>query len=122
MLARARARRCFFSRGSFLGRPEAAEGNTAAPDKEEATLSSKRQQTMAKVARERAVKERRARKLEKKQAKKLAAEGGIPMTDEALDLLPPDLNARYVDGGPPEPVAETTSTAAKPTPVVDEVE
>ena len=78
---------------------------------------------MAKVARERTVKERRARKLEKKQAKKLAAEGGAPMTDEASELLlPPDLNARYVDGGPPEPVADTTSTGAEATPVVDKVE
>ena len=120
-MARARAR-CCFSRGSFLSGPEAAERNTAAPDREEATLSSKRQQTMAKVARERTVKERRARKLEKKQAKKLAAEGGVPMTDEALDLLPPDLNARYVDGGPPEPVAETPPAATEPAPVVDKVE
>jgi hypothetical protein len=81
-------------------------------------MSSKRQQTMAKVARERAVKERRARKLEKKQAKKLAAEGGIPM-DETSVLLPPDLNARYVDDGPPEPVADTTPAASASAPVAD---
>jgi hypothetical protein len=68
-------------------------------------MSSKRQQTMAKVARERTVKEKRQRKLEKKQAKKLAAEGGVPMEEDASIELPPDLNARYVDGGPPEPVA-----------------
>jgi hypothetical protein len=74
-------------------------------------MSSKRQQTMAKVARERTVKERRARKLEKKQAKKLAAEGGVPMEEDASIVLPPDLNARYVDGGPPEPVAVAPATA-----------
>ena len=83
-------------------------------------MSSKRQQTMAKVARERSVKERRARKLEKKQAKKLAGEGGAPMTDETSVLLPPDLNARYVDGGPPDPDpgADTTATATESAPVV----
>jgi hypothetical protein len=87
-------------------------------------MSSKRQQTMAKVARERTVKERRARKLEKKQMKKLAAaEGGAPMTDETSHPLPVDLNARYVDGGPPEPVAvpptaATTATTDAP-PVAD---
>lgn len=70
-------------------------------------MSSKRQQTMAKVARERTVKERRARKLEKKQAKKLAAESGVPFEDEDADQLPPDLNARYVDGGPPEPTDDS---------------
>ena len=74
-------------------------------------MSSKRQQTMAKVARERTVKEKRQRKLEKKQAKKLAAEGGVPMEEDASIVLPPDLNARYVDGGPPEPVAETLAAA-----------
>lgn len=74
---------------------------------------------MAKVARERSVKERRARKLEKKQAKKLAGEGGAPMTDEtSVVLLPPDLNARYVEGGPPDPGADTTATATEPAPVV----
>lgn len=75
---------------------------------------------MAKVARERSVKERRARKLEKKQAKKLAGEGGAPMTDETSVLLPPDLNARYVDGGPPDPDpgADTTATATESAPVV----
>ena len=75
---------------------------------------------MAKVARERSVKERRARKLEKKQAKKLAGEGGAPMTDETPVLLPPDLNARYVDGGPPDPDpgADTTATATESAPVV----
>jgi hypothetical protein len=66
---------------------------------------------MAKVARERTVKERRARKLEKKQAKKLAAEGGVPMEEDASIVLPPDLNARYVDGGPPEPVAAAPAAA-----------
>lgn len=80
-------------------------------------MSSKRQQTMAKVARERSVKERRARKLEKKQAKKLAAEDGAPMTDETSALLPPDLNARYVEGGPPDPGADTTATATESAPV-----
>jgi len=69
-------------------------------------MSSKRQQTMAKVARERSVKEKRQRKLEKRQAKKLAAESGEPLSDEAAIPPPPDLNARYVDGGPPEPTAE----------------
>lgn len=75
---------------------------------------------MAKVARERSVKERRARKLEKKQAKKLAGEGGAPMMDETSVVLPPDLNARYVDGGPPDPDpgADTTATATEPAPVV----
>ncbi len=74
---------------------------------------------MAKVARERTVKERRARKLEKKQAKKLAAaEGGDQATDESSYPLPVDLNARYVDGGPPEPVA-LTPTAATAAPVAD---
>lgn len=75
---------------------------------------------MAKVARERSVKERRARKLEKKQAKKLAGEGGAPMTDETSVVLPPDLNARYVDGGPPDPDpgADTTATATESAPVV----
>ena len=68
-------------------------------------MSAKRQQTMAKVARERAVRERRQRKLEKKQAKKFAAESGEPMLDETSEPLLPDLNARYVDGGPPEPTA-----------------
>ena len=68
-------------------------------------MSSKRQQTMAKVARERSVKERRARKLEKKQAKKMAAESGVPLIDDSVPVAP-DLNARYVDGGPPEPVAD----------------
>jgi len=72
-------------------------------------MGAKRQQTMAKVARERAVKERRARKLEKKQAKKFAAELGEPMPDEIERPLLPDLNARYVDGGPPEPVAPALS-------------
>ena len=75
-------------------------------------MSSKRQQTMAKVARERAVKERRARKLEKKQAKKLGAEVGAPMSDEIAIPLPPDLNARYVDGGPPDPMAANPAVAA----------
>lgn len=75
---------------------------------------------MAKVARERSVKERRARKLEKKQAKKLAGEGGAPMTDETSVVLPPDLNARYVDGGPPDPDpgADTAATATESAPVV----
>lgn len=75
---------------------------------------------MAKVARERSVKERRARKLEKKQAKKLAGEGGAPMTDETSVVLPPDLNARYVDGGPPDPDpgADTTATATESAPAV----
>ena len=59
---------------------------------------------MAKVARERSVKERRARKLEKKQAKKMAAESGVPLIDESIPVAP-DLNARYVEGGPPEPVS-----------------
>jgi hypothetical protein len=81
-------------------------------------MSSKRQQTMAKVARERTVKEKRQRKLEKKQAKKLAAESGVPFEDEDADQLPPDLNARYVDGGPPEPVAEVPA-AGERTPVAD---
>lgn len=81
-------------------------------------MSSKRQQTMAKVARERSVKERRARKLEKKQAKKQAAEGGEPMTDDT-SLLPPDLNARYVEGGPPDPGADITATATESVPVAD---
>ncbi|MGH3137108.1 MAG: hypothetical protein ACRDPV_11520 [Gaiellaceae bacterium] len=81
-------------------------------------MSSKRQQTMAKVARERTVKERRARKLEKKQAKKLAAESGELLVDESADQLPPDLNARYVDGGPPEPVAEAPAPAER-TPAAD---
>lgn len=76
-------------------------------------MSSKRQQTMAKMARERTVKERRARKQEKKLAKKLAAaEGGVPMTDESLHPLPADLNARYVDDGPHEPVAVTPTTGS----------
>jgi hypothetical protein len=66
-------------------------------------MASKRQQTMAKVARERTVKEKRQRKLEKKQAKKLAVENGEPMVDDNAAELPPDLNARYVEGGPPEP-------------------
>jgi len=74
-------------------------------------MSSKRQQTMAKVARERSVKEKRQRKLEKKQAKKLAAENGAPMSEETATPLPPDLNARYVDGGPPEPLAEVQAAA-----------
>jgi hypothetical protein len=83
-------------------------------------MSSKRQQTMAKVARERTVKERRARKLEKKQLKKLAAaEGGAPMTDETSHPLPVDLNARYVDGGPPEPVAVPPMGATDTAPVAD---
>ena len=83
-------------------------------------MSSKRQQTMAKVARERTVKERRARKLEKRQAKKLAAaEGGAPMTDETSYPLPADLNARYVDGGPPEPVAVTPTGARDAARVAD---
>ena len=82
-------------------------------------MSSKRQQTMAKMARERTVKERRARKLEKKQAKKLAAaEGGAQLTDETTYPLPADLNARYVDDGPQEPVA-TPATATAPAPVAD---
>jgi len=82
-------------------------------------MSSKRQQTMAKVARERSVKEKRQRKLEKKQAKKLAAESGEPMVDdESADQLLPDLNARYVDGGPPEPIPEAAAAAAE-TPVAD---
>ena len=81
-------------------------------------MSSKRQQTMAKVARERTVKERRARKLEKKQAKKLAAEGGAPLSDESAGPLLVDLNARYVDGGPPEPVAPTP-IPMEPRPVAD---
>ena len=82
-------------------------------------MSSKRQQTMAKVARERTVKERRARKLEKKQAKKLAAESGEPMTDENSAPLLVDLNARYVDDGPPEPVAVTPTTATDAAAVAD---
>lgn len=79
-------------------------------------MASKRQQTMAKVARERTVKEKRQRKLEKKQAKKLAAESGEPMVDESAAELPPDLNARYVDGGPPDPMggAVPVSTDAEP--------
>jgi len=28
------------------------------------------------------------------------------MSDEDATPLPPDLNARYVDGGPPEPIAD----------------
>jgi hypothetical protein len=74
---------------------------------------------MAKVARERSVKEKRQRKLEKKQAKKLIAEGGAPMPDEFSNPLPPDLNARYVDGGPPEPVGAITLTATESAPVAD---
>ena len=74
-------------------------------------MSSKRQQTMAKVARERTVREKRQRKLEKKQAKKLAAESGVPYVDETEELAP-DLNARYVDGGPPDPVADAAPAAA----------
>ena len=70
-------------------------------------MGAKRQQTMAKVARERSVKEKRQRKLEKRQAKRLAAESGEPALDETL--LPPDLNARYVDGGPPEPIADPSA-------------
>ncbi len=85
-------------------------------------MSSKRQQTMAKVARERSVKERRQRKLEKKQAKKLVAEGGAPMSDEIASPLPPDLNARYVDGGPPDPMAATPAVAEPPTVAVANVE
>jgi len=80
-------------------------------------MSSKRQQTMAKVARERSVKEKRQRKLEKKQAKKLAAEDGAPTSEETIPL-PPDLNARYVDGGPPEPIAEVPA-AAEPSAATD---
>ena len=75
-------------------------------------MSSKRQQTMAKVARERSVKEKRQRKLEKKQAKKLAAEGGMPYEEESAAQLAPDLNARYVDGGPPEPMADSPSASS----------
>ena len=83
-------------------------------------MSSKRQQTMAKVARERTVKERRARKLEKKQAKKLAAaEGGAQVTDETSYPLPVDLNARYVDDGPQEPVAVTPTADTAAAPVED---
>ena len=81
-------------------------------------MSSKRQQTMAKVARERTVKERRARKLEKKQAKKLAADGGELLTDETLVPLRPDLNARYVEGGPSEPVS-STPILSEPAPLAD---
>jgi hypothetical protein len=81
-------------------------------------MASKRQQTMAKVARERSVKERRARKLEKKQAKKLAGEGGAPMADDTSVVLPPDLNARYVDGGPPDPDPGADTTATESAPVV----
>ena len=80
-------------------------------------MSSKRQQTMAKVARERTVKERRARKLEKKQAKKLAAESGEPMVDETATPLLPDLNARYVDGGPPEPTGAAVAASDDAAPV-----
>jgi len=79
-------------------------------------MSSKRQQTMAKVARERTVKERRARKLEKKQAKKLAAESGVPFVDESADQLPPDLNARYVDGGPAEPMDDSLPASSDAAP------
>ena len=82
-------------------------------------MSSKRQQTMAKVARERTVKERRARKLEKKQAKKLAAESGVPFVDESAIQLPPDLNARYVDGGPPEPMGDSSLAASDAVPTPD---
>jgi hypothetical protein len=73
---------------------------------------------MAKVARERTVKERRARKLEKKQAKKLAAESGVPYVDESIVELPPDLNARYVDGGPPEPVSDASEPSDDAAPAV----
>ena len=82
-------------------------------------MSSKRQQTMAKVARERTVKEKRQRKLEKKQAKKLAAESGERMVDENAAQLPPDLNARYVDGGPPEPTGVVTQASIDAEPVAD---
>jgi hypothetical protein len=82
-------------------------------------MASKRQQTMAKVARERTVKEKRQRKLEKKQAKRLAAESGEPMIDESAAELPPDLNARYVDGGPPDPTGGEASASTDAEPASD---
>lgn len=80
-------------------------------------MASKRQQTMAKVARERTVKEKRQRKLEKKQAKKMAAESGETMVDESAAELLPDLNARYVDGGPPEPMGSALPASSDAAPV-----
>jgi hypothetical protein len=74
---------------------------------------------MAKVARERSVKEKRQRKLEKKQAKKLAAESGESLVDETAVQLPPDLNARYVDGGPPEPTGGATPASIDTEPASD---
>lgn len=82
-------------------------------------MSSKRQQTMAKVARERTVREKRQRKLDKKQAKKVAAEGGMTMEEDAVIDVRPDLNARYVDGGPPEPTDGAVLVSSDAEPVAD---